>query len=69
MKQELSSFEFAESLPLSLGIVIDGSGSMKESMPLVHQAASEFVAEARLEGEGPGLRDRVPRAADAPRRP
>jgi Ca-activated chloride channel homolog len=41
--QELTSFEFAESLPLSLGIVIDGSGSMKESMPIVHQAASEFT--------------------------
>ena len=43
MKQELTSFEFAESLPLSLGIVIDGSGSMKDAMPIVHQAASEFV--------------------------
>jgi VWFA-related protein len=43
VKQELTSFEFAESLPLSLGIVIDGSGSMKDSMPIVHQAASEFA--------------------------
>jgi Ca-activated chloride channel homolog len=43
VKQDLSSFEFAESLPLSLGIVIDGSGSMKDSMPLVHRAASEFA--------------------------
>ncbi len=43
VKQDLSSFEFAESLPLSLGIVIDGSGSMREAMPLVHQAASEFA--------------------------
>jgi VWFA-related protein len=42
-KQELTSFEFAESLPLSLGIVIDGSGSMRDAMPIVHQAASEFV--------------------------
>ena len=42
-KQEISAFEFAEALPLSLGVVIDGSGSMRESMPLVHQAASEFV--------------------------
>ncbi len=41
--QELTSFEFAESLPISLGIVIDGSGSMKDSMPIVHQAATEFV--------------------------
>lgn len=43
VRQELTSFEFAESLPLSLGIVIDGSGSMQESMPIVHQAATEFV--------------------------
>ena len=43
VKQDISSFEFAESLPLSLGIVIDGSGSMKDAMPLVHQAASEFA--------------------------
>ncbi|HEX7613725.1 MAG TPA: VWA domain-containing protein [Thermoanaerobaculia bacterium] len=43
VKQDLTSFEFAESLPLSLGIVIDGSGSMREAMPLVHQAASEFA--------------------------
>ena len=43
VKQELTSFEFAESLPLSLGILIDGSGSMKDAMPMVHQAASEFV--------------------------
>ncbi len=41
--QELTSFEFAESLPLSLGIVIDGSGSMDKAMPIVHQAASEFA--------------------------
>ncbi len=43
VRQELTSFEFAESLPLSLGIVIDGSGSMKDAMPIVHQAASEFT--------------------------
>jgi VWFA-related protein len=43
VKQELTSFEFAESLPLSLGILIDGSGSMREAMPIVHQAATEFV--------------------------
>ncbi len=43
VRQEISAFEFAEALPLSLGIVIDGTGSMKESMPLVHEAASGFV--------------------------
>jgi VWFA-related protein len=41
--QEVKAFEYSESLPLSLGVVIDGSGSMQSSMPLVHQAASEFV--------------------------
>ncbi len=43
VKQEISAFDFAEALPLSLGIVIDGSGSMKASMPLVHEAAGGFV--------------------------
>lgn len=41
--QEISAFEFAEALPISLGIVIDGSGSMRDAMPLVHEAAGEFV--------------------------
>ncbi|MEO6326704.1 MAG: VWA domain-containing protein [Thermoanaerobaculia bacterium] len=47
--QSIGAFEFAESLPLSLGLVIDGSGSMSDSMPLVHQAATEFVQ--KLVGE------------------
>lgn len=42
--QELSAFEFAELLPMALGLVIDGSGSMEKSMPLVKQAATEFVS-------------------------
>lgn len=41
--QGLSAFEFAESLPMALGLVIDGSGSMDKTMPLVKQAATEFV--------------------------
>jgi len=42
--QPLSAFEFAESLPMALGLVVDGSGSMDKSMPLVKQAATEFVS-------------------------
>ena len=42
--QDLSAFEFAESLPMALGLVLDGSGSMDKSMPLVKQAATEFVS-------------------------
>lgn len=41
--QSIGSFEFAESLPMALGLVIDGSGSMDKAMPLVKQAATEFV--------------------------
>jgi VWFA-related protein len=41
--QDLSAFEFAEALPMALGLVIDGSGSMDKTMPLVKQAATEFV--------------------------
>jgi len=48
-RQEVKAFEYSESLPISLGVVIDGSGSMEKSMPLVHQAASEFVQ--KLVGE------------------
>ena len=42
--QSLGSFEYAESLPMALGLVIDGSGSMDKAMPLVKQAATEFVS-------------------------
>jgi len=31
--QEIGAFEYAESLPISFGLVIDGSGSMKDAMP------------------------------------
>lgn len=48
-RQELGSFEFAESLPLSFGLVIDGSGSMDKSMPLVRQAANDFVTKLMTE--------------------
>lgn len=47
--QQVGGFDYSESLPISLGIVIDGSGSMKDAMPLVHQAAGEFVQ--KLVGE------------------
>lgn len=47
--QTLGSFEFAESLPLSFGLVVDGSGSMDKSMPLVKQAANEFVTRLMTE--------------------
>ncbi len=43
LPQEVSGFDFAESLPITLGVVIDGSGSMRDAMPLVHQAAGDFV--------------------------
>ncbi len=41
--QNIGGFEFAETLPISLGVVIDGSGSMKDSMPIVHEAATSFL--------------------------
>lgn len=47
--QSVGSFEFAPNLPLSLGLIIDGSGSMKDAMPTVKQAALGFVS--RLIGE------------------
>ncbi|HEX7186467.1 MAG TPA: VWA domain-containing protein [Thermoanaerobaculia bacterium] len=41
--QELSKFELVESLPLTLGILLDTSGSMAESLALAQSAASDFL--------------------------
>jgi len=38
--EELSGFEIAENLPLTVGLVVDGSGSMEKSLPFVHEASS-----------------------------
>ncbi len=40
--QKLTGFEVAEKLPLAIGMVVDGSGSMEKSMPFVHDAAAEL---------------------------
>jgi len=36
--QKLTSFEVAKNLPLNIGLVVDGSGSMRKSMDFVHAA-------------------------------
>ncbi|HTR04382.1 MAG TPA: VWA domain-containing protein [Thermoanaerobaculia bacterium] len=41
-KQTITGFEIAEKLPLTIGLVVDGSGSMEKSMPFVHDASSEL---------------------------
>jgi Ca-activated chloride channel family protein len=41
--QKLSRFEVVENLPLTLGILIDTSGSMATSLPEAQRAASEFL--------------------------
>jgi VWFA-related protein len=38
--QAVSGFEVAENLPLTIGLVMDGSGSMEKSLPFVHAASS-----------------------------
>ena len=38
--QKLLSFEVAQNLPLNVGLVIDGSGSMRKAMEFVHDAGS-----------------------------
>jgi len=38
--QKLLSFETAQNLPLNVGLVIDGSGSMRKAMDFVHDAGS-----------------------------
>ena len=40
--QKLISFEVAKNLPLNVGLVIDGSGSMRKSMDFVHSAGSDL---------------------------
>jgi VWFA-related protein len=38
--EEMTGFEVAENLPLTVGLVVDGSGSMEKSLPLVHEASA-----------------------------
>ncbi len=38
--QEITGFEIAEKLPLTIGLVVDGSGSMEQAMPFVHEASA-----------------------------
>ncbi len=38
--QEITGFEVAENLPLTIGLVVDGSGSMEKAMPFVHEASA-----------------------------
>ncbi len=40
--QKLLSFEIAQNLPLNIGLVIDGSGSMRKAMEFVHEAGSSL---------------------------
>jgi Ca-activated chloride channel family protein len=40
--QTVTGFEIAEKLPLTIGLVVDGSGSMEKSMPFVHDASAEL---------------------------
>jgi len=40
--QAITGFELAEKLPLTIGLVVDGSGSMDRSMPFVHDASAEL---------------------------
>jgi VWFA-related protein len=40
--QAITGFEVAEKLPITVGLVVDGSGSMEKSMPFVHDASAEL---------------------------
>jgi VWFA-related protein len=40
--QTITGFEVADKLPLTIGLVVDGSGSMEKSMPFVHEASAEL---------------------------
>jgi Ca-activated chloride channel family protein len=38
--EEMTGFEIADNLPLTIGLVVDGSGSMEKSLPFVHEASA-----------------------------
>lgn len=40
--QTISGFEVADKLPLTVGLVVDGSGSMEKGLPFVHDASAEL---------------------------
>jgi VWFA-related protein len=40
--QPVTGFEVAENLPLTIGLVVDGSGSMEEGLSFVHKASAEL---------------------------
>ncbi len=42
--QKIERFEMVKDLPLTLGLVLDTSGSMRESLPEAKKAAEEFLA-------------------------
>ena len=44
-RQTISKFEMVRELPLTLGLVLDTSGSMKERLAQAKQAASDFLAQ------------------------
>ena len=40
--QTISGFEVADRLPLTIGLVVDGSGSMEKGLSFVHEASAEL---------------------------
>jgi VWFA-related protein len=41
-KQAISGFEVADKLPLTIGLVVDGSGSMEKGLSFVHESSAEL---------------------------
>jgi VWFA-related protein len=41
-RQAISGFEVADKLPLTIGLVVDGSGSMEKGLSFVHEASAEL---------------------------
>ena len=41
-KQAISGFEVADKLPLTIGLVVDGSGSMEKGLAFVHESSAEL---------------------------
>ena len=49
--QKIATFNFASNLPLSIGVLVDHSGSMKERIGVARQAAIEFFKDIMSPGD------------------
>ena len=64
--QKLKNFAAETHLPLTLGILLDTSGSQQAVLPLEQEAGSEFLTRSRSLTETVRLRCRLPPSRSSP---